>query len=310
MRVTLFLFTLLTLGNLAVRGQATDFLLNDFESGGSTNNLFGYWFYYNDAPNKGNSRILTCDSVSGAFDSSSLSLPGYGGSAAAGRMGWAFGDKNPSCGDSCSYDPEVGFGTDLRSGDSVANLTGATAITFWAKANKAVKILFVINLNTVKDYSNYRQTLDVGTDWRLFTVNLKASAAFAQPTWGKPVAWDPTQVTTINWVATMALNKTLASDTLIVDDIKILGWDPLAVPVLGGPTAHGSNALRMESSPFGLRLTLPEALRARDGQLRIDDLGGRQVARARYRKGQETVIITPENMRRTQGPLFARPLER
>lgn len=296
----------LAMAALATSAPAADFVLSDFEAGGPTNNLFGYWFFYGDASNEGNSKITTCDSITSTFDTSSVAGPGNAGSAYTARLGFVYGDKMPTCGTACTYDQEVAIGTDLRVGsDTVMNLTGATAVSFFAKAGKPVKVKFAVNLASVGDFAHYSQTLDVGTGWKEYTVQLKASAAFSQPNWGKPVPWNSAQVQTLNWVITKALNKTLASDTLFIDDVKILGWDPSGVRMEKRIARSG---MRLENGVQGLTLTVPSTLRNQAGFIRIDDLAGREVATARYAKGQETVIVTPASMRRSQGPFFARAL--
>jgi hypothetical protein len=296
----------LALAALASSASAADFVLSDFEAGGPTNNLFGYWFFYGDADSQGNSKITTCDSLTSTFDTSSVAGPGNAGSSYSARLGFVFGDKMPSCGAGCTYDQEVAIGTDLRVGaDTVMNLTGATAITFFAKAVKPVKVKFAINLATVTDFSHYSQTIDVGTEWKEHTVQLKASPVFAQPNWGKPVPWNNAVVQTLNWVVTKGLNKTMTSDTLYVDDVKILGWEPTGLRRIHQVTRSG---LRLQEGPQGLTLTVPSDMRNRAGFIRIDDLAGREAATARYTQGQETVIVTPASLRRSQGPFFARIL--
>lgn len=296
--------TLLTLAGIALAAAAQDkkFVLADFENPGPTNNLFGYWFYYNDAANQGNSRITTCDTLSGGFDTTSIG-PGRNGSVGAGRMGFVFGDKMPVCGDSCSYDPEVGFGTDLRSADSVADLTGATYINFWARSNHPLTVLFTVTLLPVKDYAHYRQTITTGTEWKQYSIALKKSPQFSQPTWGKPVAWDPKQITTINWVVTKAFNKSLPSDTLMVDDIEVMEWDPFAVSVR---SAHRmpSRGLRASHGPQGLSISIPSGMGGRGGVIRVGDLMGRELVRALYRQGESRLLIGSATLRGSPGPFF------
>lgn len=300
--------SLLALACLALAAAAQDkkFVLADFEAGGPTNNLFGYWFYYNDAANQGNSRITTCDTISGGFDTTSIG-PGRNGSVGAGRMGFVFGDKMPVCGDSCAYDPEVGFGTDLRSTDSTADLSGATYINFWARSNHPLTVLFTVTLLPVKDYAHYRQTITTGPEWKQYSIALKKSPQFSQPTWGKPVAWDPRQITTINWVVTKAFNKALASDTLMVDDIEVMEWDPFATSIRAA-RAPGARGLRVSRGAEGLRLLLPEDMRGRDGVVRVGDLMGREVARAPFRKGEDRLLIGSASLRGSQGPFYINAL--
>lgn len=296
--------TLLALACLAPAAAAQDkkFVLADFENPGPTNNLFGYWFFYTDATNQGNSKVTTCDSIAGAFDSSSIG-PGRNGTVGAGRMGFELGDKLPSCGATCTYDQEVGFGTDLRSTDSVADLSGATYINFWAKSNKTLNVLFVVTLLPVKDYAHYRQTLSVGPEWKQYSIALKASPQLAQPTWGKVVPWDSKQITTINWVVTKAFNKSTTSDTLLVDDIEVMEWDPFATSIRAA-RAPGARGLKVSRHAEGLRLSLPEDLRGRDGAVRVGDLMGREVARALFRKGEDRLLIGNASLRGSKGPFF------
>lgn len=287
---------------MAATAQEKSYLLSDFESGAGQNALSGFWFYFTDIGNEGNSKITTADSISGYWDATSVG-EGFGGSTYSGRMGFQFGDKRPTCGLTCTFDPEVTLATDLRSGDSVQNLTGATHVNFAAKAQTPVKVTFLVLTAGIKDFSHYRQVIDIGTEWKEYSVVLKASPTFSQPSWGLRVPFDPSQVTHFHWQVSQGLNKGMASDSLLIDDIKIIGWEPPIVTQVA-PSVTASRASGRQSLGFGenLHLSLADVPGNRGGTVRIQDLAGRGLLQAAYQPGQRTLDLRVGQGNRAESP--------
>ena len=206
-------------------------MLSDFESGAGQNALSAYWYYFTDSGNEGNSKVTTMDSVTGYWDMTSVG-EGFSSSVYSGRMGFVFGDKRPVCGPACTFDPEVTMATNLFSADTVLDLTGATRINFAARSETPAKVTFLVLTAGVKDFAHYQQVVDIGKEWKEYSVVLQASPNFNQPSWGARVPFDLSKVTQLHWKVSKALNKTLAGDTLLIDDVKIIGWEPPIVTAL------------------------------------------------------------------------------
>src|SRR3954467_784169 len=98
------------IGLHAARAQ-TSTVVSDFESPGTMNNLGGYWYFYDDRTDAGESYITTADPPAQyAWDSTTFA-PGAGGSGNAVNMGFVLGAKSPTCGPTCTYPAQVGIGT-------------------------------------------------------------------------------------------------------------------------------------------------------------------------------------------------------
>jgi len=273
----------------------SDFLLSDFESGAGTNALGGYSYFFGDAGSGGNSRITTGDSINGYWDASSVG-EGYGGSEHSGRFGWVFGDKHPTCGTGCTYDPEVNMVTEFFSaGDTVRNLSGATHIRFHAKANTPVKVSVLVRTANVRDYAYYRQEIEVTQNWKEFSVALLASNTFSQPSWGAHVPFELSQAQSLQWQVSKGSNAAMAGDTLLIDDLKIAGWNPpqpdgihAAVP---DRTRNRSRFVTLGFSDH-LSVSLGDASVGHGGEVLIQDLRGRILAQSAYHAGQSTTEIS------------------
>jgi hypothetical protein len=98
----------------------------------------------------------------------------------------------------------------------------------------------------------------------------------------------------------------MTSDTLLVDDVQVLGWDPFALGVLAERTSQGAR-LRLTRGADGLTFNLPQAMRASGGILKVLDMTGREAARASYSKGQASVNFPSRELGHS-GPLFIRAL--
>ena len=276
-------------------GMAQDpFVLSDFESGAGMNSLGGYWYFFGDKGSEGNSRITTSDSITGMWDTSSVGN-GYGGSVHSGRFGWVFGDKRPVCGTECTYDPEVNMTTELfAAGDSVRDLSGATQIRFHAKANAPVKVSFLVRIASVKDYAFHRQEIEVTRDWKEFTIALQGSSSFSQPSWGARVPFDPSQVIAFQWQAGKGRNPDLTSDTLLIDDLRIVGWvPPNPNGIRRAPHALPGARSRFVAlgQPGRISVSLADVPTGRGGEILVQDIRGRVLARHAFRAGQAAAEV-------------------
>jgi hypothetical protein len=215
-----------------VNAQATT-VLADFEEHARPDGFKILWYYLNDHGNGGNSIITSGDTTSSPplFDGKSYG-PGYGSGGYSGILSFSFGTKTPTCGAACTYAPEVALGLNIRGlsylnpGDTVLNLTGATALTFMAKATAPISLNVVIGTADITDYARYRKSIQVTTEWKLFSVELKKSDQFMQPSWGVQKPFNTAMINTLDLLISKTDNPSWTGGTLYLDDVKIVGWQP------------------------------------------------------------------------------------
>lgn len=278
----------------AVPALSADHLISDWEDRSATHSLGGDWYYVTDEESMGQSRVLTGDTVfhPTAIDSSSFA-PGAGGSSACLQMGFVFGAVKPTCGDSCFYDPEVTIEASLAS-DTMPwiDFTGSSGISFQAKADKAMKVRFIASTSEVADYAYYGSDLDIGTEWKTYTVALDSSATFAQPSWKTAdVSFNKAAVTGFLFLISKE-NNTIDGGTFFLDDVKALGWEK---PVVSGIHRKASAKVRaaIPASPLGgqLRVEIPADKSALGGTAEVWSLAGSLIARKAFRKGEKSLRI-------------------
>lgn len=277
----------------------------DFELGREFNNITGFWYYVDDSGNQGNSKIVSGDTSfkPPIWNSESVVAPGNAGSKYAAKLAFTFGDKQLSCGPTCSYPPEVMIGTDIRvEGDSSIDLTGATKLTFFAKAQPALSMMFIYVSSDITDFSYFRRPILIGTEWREYTVLMSPTTGLASPGWGQSMGKTPNfaAAKAFNFTLSKGANSSVTSGTLFLDDLKLHGWQP---PSSVRPQARSrmSRALQAIAAGQDLKFRIPEAYRAVEGTLLATDLSGRTLAQASFAKGQEQVTL---QVARTGAPVF------
>jgi Carbohydrate binding domain (family 11) len=240
---------------LSARAQVVS-ILDDFEAKSNQNKFLGYSYFYNDAADGGTSTIST--SKPGATATELLVDPlksfdaGFNSPSAL-KLDFTYGANKPkSCGGTCAYGQMVGFGTQLVPGTDVTtgdgtklDMTGATAITFYAKASAAMKMRVEITTTNVKDFGYFRGDVSVGTDWTKLSVGLtNGLGGIAQPSWAVPVTFDPTLTQKLQFSISADDNTGLTAGTLWLDSIAVQGyqWVPptACVPCVGTTAATGA----------------------------------------------------------------------
>lgn len=244
---------------LAARAQSTAVsVLDDFEAGSAQNKFLGYSYFYNDAGDGGTSVVSTA--APGATAKELLVDPaksfdaGYGGSTKSLKLDFTYGANKPKAGGVTPYGQMVGFGTQFLPGTDDAtgkpttktiDLTGATAITFYAKASVAMKMRVEITTTNVTDYGYFVTTLPLTTDWAKQTVSLSTGlGGVAQPSWAVVVPFDLTLIQKLQFAISADDNTGLTAGTVWLDSIAVQGykWVPpnacmsciIATPVAGG----------------------------------------------------------------------------
>jgi len=268
--------------------DTANFVLANFEYnlGGTPWN--GYWFDYTDQNSataadttlRGNSTITSMDSTGHPFPNDTLTgdydprtypigRTGEVGSHSF-HMAYALGDRKLSCGASCSYDPYVGWGLNFNyqyPPNDTIDLTGATAISFWAKADTdTVTVSFtVMTWDTTPNFANYSQEYKIGPTWKKYSCNLVASADFKQPSYAPQIPFNATHATGIGFGFSRTSNSKHPTDGIVLDDVLIEHWTDYppesdAIRALSRvPAAHAGWRLQVQGSQ--IRLVRPDGNR-------------------------------------------------
>lgn len=311
--LVVFLMTsiiLLTIAISMVYGQ--DAFVDDCEHSGSQNMFESHWFVYddieksvdyngqydpaidffNDSLDPGNSSITNFKKLTALDYEEFSSTPDSGnpnGSVGHGAaISFQFGNKKPHFGpkDKDTFGCFVGIGTELISHGNCIDLTGASHISYWAKASDTIQVNFTVATmqGRFSFFTSYYQVLHTITpEWKQFFVylreknsyNPKDSMYLAQPEWvidEKPkhpadkkclaiLPFDISRVTMLKWGlegAGEADHKNVGWDkksgSLIVDDIVVhnYSWYPEDVSfdcdTISGIGANiGENSLNLTS---------------------------------------------------------------
>jgi hypothetical protein len=269
----------------------------DFELGQGSNLTGGFWYYVDDAGNGGNSVITSGDTASKPplWNEASVG-PGNAGSQHAAKLGFTFGDKMLTCGPGCTpYAPEVLIGTDIRNtGDSVANLSGATRMSFFAKAEPPLSVTVVYVSADITDYSYFRRTIQVTRDWKEFNVLMEPSTNMSSPGWGQSVGKTPNwaQAKAFNFSVSKSLNSSAPSAALYIDDVKIHNWALGPSGVIRAPAGKASHMASRLVAGGQVRFAIPEAYRKASGKVAVVDLSGKELAQARFDVGQAALELS------------------
>jgi len=239
---------------LSARVQAAGSVLDDFEAKSNQNKFLGYSYFYNDAADGGTSVISTATPGTGVallVDPLKSFDAGYNSPSAL-KMDFTYGANKPkSCGGTCAYGQMVGFGTqfvpgtDAVTGDgSKLDMTGATSITFYAKASVSLKMRVEVTTTNVKDFGFFRGDVSVGTDWTKLTVGLtNGLGGIAQPSWAIQVPFDPALAQKLQFSVSADDNTGLLKGTVWLDSIAVDGytWTPpnACIPCVGAVAPAG-----------------------------------------------------------------------
>ncbi|MDG5816986.1 carbohydrate binding domain-containing protein [Chitinispirillales bacterium ANBcel5] len=201
-------------------------ILSDFEDGTTTNNFKGEWTAYADREDGGNSEIINgtlreeeantwiIDPTLGEGNPTGTPLYGM-------KMQYSFGTMLPGRGTS-SWGATVGIATSLSDAKNGArDLTGATQITFWAKASSRLNVRVQVPTSGVNDYGYHRRIVTIDTVWEQHSVNI---SQLVQPTWARRVSFNLERALRLQWeISADDLNPSEA--TFWLDDIEIVGFD-------------------------------------------------------------------------------------
>jgi hypothetical protein len=287
---------------MAVTAAPTDStVVADFNLQTNKNNTEGFWFYVTDKGSGGNSKVTSGDTTMNPpiFSATSFGDNAYGIVGYSGRMEFELGTVKPACGAGCTYPNEVTFGTNVEQILDVSplDITGATAISFWARATPAANISVIFLTKDITDYSWARAAVPATPVWKRYTANFSGTTGIVfKSTYGqgKDKALTLNKVQGINFaIQKDATNPTLTKGELLIDDLTIHGWkDPNAAGIRELSHASMSKAVRASAEGKTLRFAVPEAYRNIAGTVAAVDLSGKTVAQAAFVKGQENVSLS------------------
>lgn len=226
---------------VALRAQVKS-VLDDYEAGTNQNKFLAYSFFYDDSKDKGATVInsATKDGVdaTGANVWKVDPVKSFGEGANAStksiKLDFTYGATKPTCGTACTYGQMAGFGTQFVAGTDageVLDLTSATNITFWAKADAPMIMRVEIATKPVTNYGYHLYFANLTTTWTQFTVPLVEGLDFAQPDWAAkadPQVFNKAQVQKIQFAISADDNATLKAGIVNIDDIVVNGykWTP------------------------------------------------------------------------------------
>jgi len=226
--VRFFIFKIYGLAILlasAINLNAQDLIVDDCNGNSNQNKLGYFWYFFDDHLDSGNSSIpgVTKDAI-GSYVVKPTDGAGYekGGIVLPYSLGPTMGGIPPSY----NY---VGMGTMLCGNGQSLDLTGATAISFWLKCDKAISIDFqLIDNVSITDFAYYYVTCTIlaGT-WTQFVIPLAQGGlgGLSQYSWTtKPLVTLSKSIKTISrlqWQISLTGVGANKSGTVTIDDIII-----------------------------------------------------------------------------------------
>ncbi|MDB5048630.1 MAG: hypothetical protein JWO30_1701 [Fibrobacteres bacterium] len=294
---TLWLPALLAAATLNARAQAV-FTVSDFEDKAAANKFSDYseWAFSSDADSHGNSVITSGDTIANPslIDSTSFASPGYGTSATCLKMAYKYGTTRPhgDAPDTSSYDPEVGLFTAIfdDSSNTWADFTGATKVSFWAKADKPTKIRFAAATPEVIDYAFWGDDFTVGTAWKQFNLDFSAKT-FTQPDWKSAAV--PFNIRKISefLLGISQANNPGAGGTLYLDDVTVTGWQPkLTSTALRAEARALRNGIIPAEGGRSARIGL-SGMGNRAGTVKVFGISGKLLGMAGFASGAREVTV-------------------
>lgn len=162
-----------------------DELIDDFERGESKNLLGGYWYYFSDVKDGGNSEILNAEMLSQGNYSSPKPVKEESDSGYCLELKYVLGDQMPVVIDEFHGETEhccfTGMGTDIARQGSVTDISCAYGISFKARSNDSIIVVFELVTANIYDYGYYRAYFWVTNNWQTFKVDFNDTTQFKVP---------------------------------------------------------------------------------------------------------------------------------
>ena len=242
----------------AAPARAADALMDDFEGGTNQNKFGSYWYFYDDHTDGGTSKVTSATPTGTAellFDPAvSIGADEKGGKAA--KITYQMGPAALSCGTACEFGQYVGFGADFTPDKKALDLTGATKITYKAKAEAPTTVVIEVATTPVtsqaapQKFATHQVTHNITTSWKTYEISLSETALtnpLKQPSWAKPpVPFDPKFVEKIAWKVSMDAATNPLKGTILIDSVLIKNYtwaNPAACATCIGAVGAGTGAL-------------------------------------------------------------------
>ncbi len=194
---------------LIFRITYADELLDDFERGESKNLRNGYWYYFTDVKDGGNSEILNAEMLSLGNYTAPKPVKEGSDSGYCLKLEYMLGDIMPSVEQEipgktkhCNF---TGVGTDLARPGSVTDIRPAYGVSFRARSHDSIIVFFELVTSNIYDYGYYRKYFWVTDSWQTFSIDFNDTNQFMFP----DNSYDPedhqlllTKIQKMNWQVT------------------------------------------------------------------------------------------------------------
>jgi hypothetical protein len=286
----------------------------DFENMQLQSTLGAYGGTYADNAELANDSVTYGNSVLTTFPlhsepDSMLWVPGYQESSlTALQFGYQLGNVLLGCGGDCTYSPHVGMA--FQFAQEALDLTGATHLTFWAKALDSVKVNVSVGMrDTVSDLQSYTQQFIIDTTWKQYSIELIASIVFTLPSWAPDRPFVAALANSMSFSINKGDNPDSTGNALFLDDIEIVNWvyTPFVVNVQQRqkPLLKASR-LQVRFSGQQVYARLPVDLRGQTGILEAMDVQGRLLGKSAFGPQASEVSMQLNESVKSSGSLFFR----
>lgn len=193
---------------LIFRIAYADELLDDFERGESKNLRNGYWYYFADVKDGGNSEILNAEMLSLGNYSAPKPVKEGSDSGYCLKLEYMLGDIMPMVEEEIPGETEhcnfTGIGTDIARAGSVTDIRPAYGVSFRARSHDSIIVFFELVTSNIYDYGYYRNYFWVTDSWQTFSIDFNDTNQFLFP--DNDFAYDPedhqlllTKIQKMNW---------------------------------------------------------------------------------------------------------------
>lgn len=191
----------------------SDYLIDNFDDNNNTNEIGTYWYFYDDS-DPGGSSVVNNDPFEDGGVEEGVAF-----------MDFALGDSVEKT-DYTLY-PFVGMGFNFVDGKTEEfDLTGATAISFKAKADQEMSVKFLLETSdAVGNDDKLHHIFTVEEAWKTVTIQLEMDpdVGLTQEGWGDEIDYDPTTAQKIAFQVRGNENKKLKSGILYIDSMVLVG---------------------------------------------------------------------------------------
>jgi hypothetical protein len=264
-----------------------DQLLDDFEHEGTKNLRNGVWYYFSDAKDEGNSKILNAENLPNGSYSAFEPVKEGADSGYCAKLDYVLGNVEPEVeAGSTNHCNFTALGTDIARQGGFVDIRPAYGVSFKARSRDSILIFVELVTSNIYDYAYYRAYFWVTKTWKTFSIDFNDSNQFRRPDYYTEVSSSIdyplmlSKVQKINWqvprcfqgFATRPLEVSkychCHSDTgsFFLDDIILLDSTTVAVKYQPAIVKKRVQSEYMSSDLLGRRLLLSESIKAATGK--------------------------------------------